>query len=499
MAPPFREFEEFDGLGLAELVKKKEVAPAELVEAVIQRIERGNVRLNAVIHRMVDSARKRATGSLSGPFAGVPTLLKDALAAYAGEPLCTGSRFYLGWKPDRHSYFVERLLEAGLIVVGKTNVPELTLAPVTEPDCFGPTRNPWNLERTPGGSSGGSGAAVAARWVPIASAGDGGGSIRIPASCCGVFGLKPSRGRSPSGPFEGLPWEGFSCEHVITRSVRDSAGILDATSGPAVGEFCAAPRPDRPFLQEVGRPPGRLRIGVTIEPVLTASVHPDCRAAVEDAASLLESLGHVVEHVKLDFDGAAYRRANTTMMCGIVAADVRDAEQRVGRQANRKDFEPSTWLLRTFGELLTAGTHAAAVREQLRMAKSVSAFVERFDVWLSPTLAAPPLALGALRPPGIDDLVNQWLDQLEQARAAPPVEALDPAADPIWSFMPYTSLANAAGLPSMSVPLYWNGDGLPIGVMFTGRYGDEAALFRLAAQLEGARPWAMRRPPFASS
>jgi len=495
MAAAFQGFEEFDGLGLAQLVRKREVAPAELVEAALQRIEAGNARLNAVIHRMYDSARKRAAGALSGPFAGVPTLLKDALAAYAGEPLSAGSRVYAGWKPDRHSYLVERLLEAGLIVVGKTNVPELTIAPVTEPDRFGPTRNPWNLGRTPGGSSGGSAAAVAARWVPLASGGDGGGSIRIPASCCGVFGLKPSRGRNPCGPLEGAPWEGFSAEHAITRSVRDSAAILDATSGPAVGEFCTAPRPERPFLEEVGRSPGRLRIGVTIEPVLSASVHPDCRAAVEDAMSLLEKLGHQVEDARLDFDGAAYRRANTTMMCGIVAADVRDAERRTGRKASRKDLEPATWLLRTFGELLTAGAHDAAVREQLRLAKSVSAFVERFDAWLSPTLAAPPPALGSLRPPGIDDVVNRWIDQLEQTKLAPPVEALDPAAEPLWSFMPYTSLANASGLPSMSVPLHWNREGLPIGVMFTGRYGDEAALFRLAAQLEAARPWASRRPP----
>lgn len=244
MVTPFPEFDEFDGLGLAELVQKKELAPAELVEAAIQRIEAGNGRVNAVVHRMYDSARQRAKGHLSGPFAGVPMLLKDALAAYAGEPLCSGSRIYRDWKPDRHSYLVERFSRAGLIVVGKTNVPEFVLLPVTEPDAFGPTRNPWNLERTSGGSSGGSAAAVAARWVPIASGGDGGGSIRIPSSCCGVFGLKPSRGRNPCGPFDGEPWEGFSAEHVITRSVRDSAGMLDATSGPAAGEVCAAPKPD---------------------------------------------------------------------------------------------------------------------------------------------------------------------------------------------------------------------------------------------------------------
>ncbi|MBI3455692.1 MAG: amidase, partial [Candidatus Rokubacteria bacterium] len=292
--PTFPEYEAYDGLGLAELVRRKEVAPAELVEAAIERIERRNPRLNAVIHTLYEEARARATGPLpAGPFAGVPFLLKDLAAAYAGAPLRSGSRFLAGWRPDHHAELVRRFLAAGVIVLGKTNTPELGLLPITEPRLFGPTRNPWDPERSPGGSSGGSAAAVAARMVPMASGGDGGGSIRIPASCCGVFGLKPSRGRTPSGPDAAERWQGLVVEHVLTLSVRDSAAMLDATAGPDPGAWHQAPPPARPFLAEVGAPPGRLRIAWSAEPALPApAVDPDCRAALEDAVRLLGDLGH---------------------------------------------------------------------------------------------------------------------------------------------------------------------------------------------------------------
>jgi amidase len=495
MALPFPEYDNLDGLALAKLVRDREVTPLELVEAAVARIEASNSKLNAVIHPMFDVARRRAATALRGPFAGVPMLLKDALAAYAGEPMASGSRALADYRPERHSYLVERFLGAGAVVVGKTNVPELVLTPVTEPDLSGPTRNPWNLDRTAGGSSGGSAAAVAARWVPIASGGDGGGSIRMPSSCCGVFGLKPSRGRNPCGPFEGAPWEGFSAEHVITRSVRDSAAMLDATAGPAVGEVCVAPAPERPFLDEVGRVPGRLRIGITVEPVLSSFVHPDCQRAADDTAELLQRLGHEIVRTRFEIDGSAYRRSNLLMMCGIVAADVRDNARRTGKAPNRADYEPATWWMRTLGETFPAGMYAEAIREQQRLAKEVAAFVEPFDAWLTPTLALPPLPIGALRPPGIDDMLKQWTDSVASTRSAPPIEAIDRGADAIWSFMPYTSFANAAGLPSMSVPLHQGAEGLPIGVLFTARYGDEATLFRLAAQLEAECPWAGRIPP----
>jgi amidase len=256
---------------------------------------------------------------------------KDILAAYAGEPMASGSKFYAGWRPRENSHVVDRFLGAGVVVLGKTNTPEFALLPVTEPEAFGATRNPWNLAHTAGGSSGGSAAAVASRMVPMASGGDGGGSIRMPSSCCGLFGLKPTRGRVPTGPFEGDVWQGLSAEHVLTRSVRDSAAMLDATSGPDASEPALLPKPSRPFLEEARTEPGKLRIGYSTTSPIGGDIHADCRAALEDAVSLLRSLGHELIEAKLDINGTEWKRTNAALMCGICAADIRDAERSVGK------------------------------------------------------------------------------------------------------------------------------------------------------------------------
>jgi amidase len=495
----FPEYGTYDALGLAELVRKRSVTPVDLVDSAIASIEKQNPRVNAVVLGRFDQAREAARGELpDGPFRGVPFLLKDILASYAGVPMAGGSRFCKDWTPKENTLLVDRFLRAGVVILGKTNTPEFALMPVTEPDAFGPTRNPWKPALTAGGSSGGSAAAVATRMVPMASGGDGGGSIRMPASCCGIFGLKPTRGRTPVGPVEGPQWEGFSVEHVLTRSVRDSAAMLDATAGPAVGEPFWAPPPERPFLDEVGTEPGRLRIAFSRTSPLCGEIHADCLAALEDAVSLLRELGHEVVEAALDLDGAEWKRTSLVMMMGICAADVRDAERRTGKRAHRSGFDRSTWVGRAVGESFTAGEYADSVRVQLRMARQVASFVSAYDVWLTPTLGRPPLEIGALYAKGVEATVEAAIGRFQLGGLARRSGKLEEVGERVLAFMPFTMLVNGAGLPSMSVPLHWNAENVPIGVMLTGRFADEATLFRLASQLERSRPWAERKPPTES-
>ncbi len=493
----FKEYDQYDGLGLAELVRKKEVRPVELVEEAISRIERLNPQINAVIEKMYDQARRMAEEDLpDGPFKGVPFLLKDSLwTYYAGVPTRAGSRFLSGFVPDHDSELVRRFKAAGLITLGKTNVPEFTLLPVTEPELFGPTRNPWNLDRTSGGSSGGAAAAVAARIVPIAHGNDGGGSIRIPASCCGVFGLKPTRGRTPTGPDLGAVWQGLACDHVLTRSVRDSAAMLDAIAGPDIGAPYYAPPPSRPFLEEVNTEPGRLRIAFTAKPFLKSTVHEDCIKGLEATVQLCRDLGHEVVEAAPEMDGDAFAKAFVTVVAGELRADIEEMEASLGRKATAKDFEPGTWVLALLGREITAADLSKAVRVLQRMGRQVGQFFEEHDVLLTPTLALPPLVHGALRPKPPEVSIMQLFGRLNAGGILNALGGVDSVAEKAFAFIPYTPLFNATGQPAMSVPLYWNDEGLPIGMHFVGRYGDEATLFRLAGQLERARPWADRLPP----
>jgi len=332
--------------------------------------------------------------------------------------------------------------------------------------------------------------------VPFASGGDGGGSIRIPSSCCGIFGLKPTRGLNPVGPDEGELWRGFTCEHVLTRSVRDSAAMLDATCGPDRGCYYYTTPPQRPFSQEVGADPGKLRIAYSAEPLLSsAPPHPDCVAAVEDAVALLKDLGHEVMEARPTLDGHAFARAMIIMIFGEIRAEILDAEELVGRKPRADEFEDATWMMQVLGKTFSAGEYAKAVRTLQRTARRVSAFFEDYDVSLMPTLAAPPVPLGSLLPGGAERVVQRILARLSLGGVARALGAVDRASEGVFAFMPYTPLFNATGQPSMSVPLHWNKEGLPIGVMFTGRFGDEATLFRLAGQLEKARPWVDAKPP----
>jgi len=465
-----------DATAQAELVRNKEVTPAELVDAAIERIGRLNPDLNAVITPMFDQAREQAADPIQeGPFAGVPFLMKDLLASYEGVRMAMGVALLRGFVPDHDSELTVRYKKAGLITLGKTNTPELGLLPTTEPIAFGPTKNPWNTGRITGGSSGGSAAAVASGMVPMAHANDGGGSIRIPASCCGVFGLKPTRARNPLGPDFGDLLSGLICEHAVTRSVRDSAALLDATAGPDIGDPYWAPPPRRPFLQEVGADPGRLKIALSADFPSGRKPHEDCMSALKEAAALCESLGHVVEEAapSMTRDPAEDTGAFMAVWAAGCAATI-DTVAAIGNiTPTEQMFEPLTFLLYLQGREVSASRYLRAVTTLQRLSREIARFFADYDLLLTPVLAEPPVPLGTFDA-STGDPLKSW--------------------ERIVAFATYTPIFNATGQPAMSVPLFWSKDGLPIGSHFVGRFGDEATLFRLAAQLEQARPWANRRP-----
>jgi amidase len=467
-----------DATAQAALVRKKEVKPIELVDAAIERIERVNPQINAVITPMYDEARAAANSELpDGPFTGVPFLLKDLLAAYAGVRMTSGSVFLKDFVPDHDSELVARYKRAGLVVVGKTNTPEYGIMPTTEPALFGPSRNPWDTTRATGGSSGGSAAAVASGMVPFAHGNDGGGSIRIPASCCGLFGLKPTRARNPLGPDFGDMFSGLVAEHALTRTVRDSAALLDATSGPDVGDPYWAPPPARPFLQEVGADPGKLRIAFTTAAPSGVQIHPDCISAVNDAARLCSDFGHEVVEAAPKLDGELMAPMFMVVWSAGCAWTIDGAAGALKRQPTPEQFEPGTWALYQMGLAQTGAGYMMALAWIQAASRDVARFMLDYDVWLTPTLGEPPLPLGSFDSPAEHPMAGM-------ARAV--------------QFVPFTPVCNMTGQPAMSVPLYWNDQGLPVGTHFVGRFGDEANLFRLAAQLEAARPWADRRPPVSA-
>ena len=470
------EYTAFDATALAALVRQKQVKPIELVDAAIECIDYLNPTFNAVVTPMYEQARKAAIGKLpDGPFTGVPFLLKDLGALYMGVGMTMGSAFRRIFVPDHDGELVARLKRAGLIVIGKTNTPELGLIPTTEPRLFGASRNPWDIRRTTGGSSGGSAAAVAARFVPMAHANDGGGSIRIPASCCGVFGLKPTRARNPLGPDLGDNLSGLVVDHAVTRSVRDSAALLEATAGPDIGDPYWAPPPARPFLQEVGANPARLRIAFTTRALISGvAVHPDCVSAVKDAASLCADLGHEVVETVPEISGDLVAQNFMVLWAAGCTWTIDGLAFITGQTPTQEKFEPLTWALYEMGRRQSASSYLLSVAILQRIAREVARFLLKYDVWLTPTLGEPPVPLGTFD--------------------SPPENPLEGFRRTI-GFIPFTPICNATGQPAMSVPLYWNAEGLPIGVHFVGRFGDEATLFRLASQLESARPWADRRPP----
>jgi amidase len=489
------DFASYDLIGLNELVRLHGVRAEEVLEACIAAIERDNKRLNAVVTTLYDQARQQLADQPPGAlFAGLPFLLKDLGAHCAGTPLTSGARYARNYVSSRDTELVARYRRAGLLFVGKTNTPELGLLPVTEGRHLGTARNPWDVSRTPGGSSGGAGAAVAAGFVPAAHGGDGGGSIRIPASCNGLFGLKPTRGRVPMGPFVGDIWQGAVVEHALTRSVRDSAMLLDAVAGPDVGAPYFAPPPEEPFSVALKRPCRRLRIARSLATLTGVPVHDECRKAVDLAARLCRDLGHDVVDADPPVADPGLIAAFLTMLAAETAAEVQAMVRLIGRPPAFDDFEVPTRLLCLIARAISAEELAVASRRLKFLSREIGGFFEDHDILLTPTLAQPPLKIGALDPPGWERVAQIVLARMRAGRVLKAVDALGVSAARVFSFIPFTPIANITGQPSMSVPLHWSADGLPVGTMFTGRFGDEATLFQLAAQLEREVPWFNRRP-----
>ncbi len=464
-----------DATAQAALVRTRDIKPIELVDDAIRRIERLNPALNAVVTPLFESARALAADPPAGPFRGVPFLVKDLQATCAGVRHTAGSRLLADFVAPMDTELVTRLRAAGLVIVGTTNTPELGILPTTESVLHGPARNSWDSSRSTGGSSGGSAAAVASRMVALAHASDGGGSIRIPASCCGVFGLKPTRARNPLGPFLGDVMNGLVVEHAVTRSVRDSAALLDATAGVDAGAPYWPPPVARPFREEVGAPPGRLRIAVVTSAPTGVAIHGDCVAAVRDAAALCAALGHHVDDAALPISGELVTDAFVTVWTIGVAWTVDAMARLTGRTIAPDTVEPLTAALAEAGRQRGGAEYLAAVQNLQMIGRGLAAFMEQWDVILTPVVSEPP----------------------------PPLGTFDAADNPLAGFIraaeyvPFTPIVNATGQPAMSIPLFWNAAGLPIGAHFIGRFGDEATLFRLAAQLEAARPWADRVPTLA--
>jgi amidase len=467
-----------DATAQAELVRNGDASALELVDDAIARVEKLNPELNAVIHPRFEQARAEAAGALpDGPFRGVPLVVKDLLAGIAGDPHHEGMKFLrdAGYRADHTDALAQRYLDAGFVCIGRTNTPELGIVPTTEPEAYGPTRNPWDTTRTTGGSSGGSAAAVASGMVAVGHANDGGGSIRIPASCCGLVGLKPSRGRTSLMPDYSVVDDLLIAELCVTRTVRDTAGVLDVLHGGAVGDSVRAPAPIRPYRDEVGAAPGQLRIGLLVHnPLETGEIHADCVTATRETARLLESLGHTVDETfPVALGDPTLVDAFTTLWAATLVYNLRYWERKVGRDITADDVEPLTWTLAEMGRVITAPDYVEAQHAALELGRNVEEwFASGYDLLLTPTLGEPPVELGTFSTP--DEPLLGFI------RAA--------------TFVPYTPLANMTGEPAISLPLHWNDDGLPIGVQLMAAYGREDLLLRVAAQLEAARPWSDRRP-----
>ncbi len=492
----FSDYSQYDALGLAELVQSGAVSAQDLLETAIQQVEKYNPELNAVIYPMYDLALASIEKGLpSGAFTGVPFLLKDLVSTYAGVPTGSGNRLLKDIPMPVDSELVKRFKQSGVVIFGKTNTPEFGLNPYTEPETYGATFNPWDVTRTPGGSSGGSAAAVAAQMVPMASGGDGGGSIRIPSACCGLFGLKPTRGRIPTGPHIAENWEGFATEHVLTRSVRDSAAMLDATVGHDAGEWYQTQLPSTSYLALLDEKPDKLRVAYAQQPLLRPGLHPDCKAGLAHTLDLLKSLGHDVIEINIPIDIERFSMAFVTVLLGQTWADIEQTAALANKKPSAKDFEPVTYGLGLLGKQVSAADYVLAVRYLQDTARRVQAILAEYDVFLSTTLAAPPAKIGALKPSALELVGVKALAALNLGRPATWLGLVKSISDKVFEFIPDTPMFNATGQPAMSVPLYWNADGLPIGMQFAARFGDEATLFKLARQLEIAAPWFDKTPP----
>ncbi|HEV8646776.1 MAG TPA: amidase [Burkholderiales bacterium] len=474
----FAEYEQYDALGLADLVRRKEVTPVELLEAAIERVEVRNPAVNAVVMKLYDYGRKViAEGLPDGPFRGVPFLMKDLTSPVAGVRMTRGSKFFADTPPaSADSEHVKRLRRAGLVIFGRTNTCELGLSLTCEPQLHGPTRNPWNIAHISGGSSGGAAAAVAARMLPLAHASDGFGSIRAPAACCGLVGLKPTRSRNTFAPFAGEGLGGVSTEHAVSLTVRDSAALLDATRGPGPGDPYVAPAPVGPYLKEVGANPGELRVAWTTRAPNGARIEPECLRLLAETVELCADLGHHVEERDPEIDGAAVVPTFLTLASANTVVNLA-SHPTAGRPAREVEVERITWLTAKMGERISAPDYVRATQTAHRLGRQMAAFHSEWDVLLTPGLASPAVKLG-------------WLDMM--------MEDVDEYWRRVFAFSPFTVWFNLTGQPGLMLPLGQSSGGLPLAVQLVAPYGDETTLFRLGAQLEAARPWFGRKPALRS-
>ncbi|HCC45869.1 MAG TPA: amidase [Gammaproteobacteria bacterium] len=464
------EYDDYDAMGLAELVRSGDVRPQELLEEAIKRTEQINPKINAVVQKHYDEAEAAIRAGLpDGPFTGVPFLLKDLNILLEGTVTSMGSAMFKDYMATYNSTLTNRYIKSGLVIFGKSASPEFGALPVTETQLFGATRNPWDLDRTPGGSSGGASASVAAGIIPMANASDGGGSIRIPAACTGLVGLKPTRGRTAMGPTIGEGWGGQSISHVVSKTVRDSAAMLDATTGPEPGDPYSPPYFDGLYLNEVEKPPGKLTVALIPEKIGNGSYSPEIRKALEETASLMVELGHDVEEATPEVDGYALQFASTTLLAANLALKVTQQEEETGQPLREGDLEPSTLALIKLGRSIDGEACAKASQINHMSGRIMGRFHENYDIVLSPTLSTLPVPIGYFSDGDLGEKIGE--------------------------FMANTSMFNQTGQPSISLPLAWSENKLPIGIMFSSAFGQDDQLIRLAAQLEQARPWSNRRAP----
>jgi Asp-tRNA(Asn)/Glu-tRNA(Gln) amidotransferase A subunit family amidase len=464
-----------DASELAHLIKTKEVSADELLETAVALTEALNPRLNAIVTPMYEEAKQQIKSlNKEAPLAGVPFLLKDLGSWYQGVVTSNGSRFFQDFVPDLDSETVQRFKKAGLIILGKTNTPELGLSFTTEPQLFGPCKNPWDLTRTPGGSSGGSAAAVAARIVPLAHAGDGGGSIRVPAACCGLLGLKPTRARVPLGPAIGEGWSGLVTQLGVTMTVRDCATLLDAIAGYELGDPYVAPATRETFLSAIAKQPSKLRIAVSTDLGTGISIHPSCIAAIMEAAKLFESLGHYVEEARPHYEAEVMTKALHTIISANSAMIFGLHAEALSRDIQREEIEPNTWLVLEESKRYSAKDYARAIFDMHAQSRFIASFFQDYDILLTPTTAQPPLALGSIK---------ENYAHVTQFYAA------------LSAFAPFTSLWNQTGQPAISIPLHWTADRLPIGIQLISAFGNEALLLQLAHVVEKLKPWRKNLPP----
>lgn len=491
----FNEYRKYDAIGLAGLIKQKQVKPSELLDIAIQRNLEVHPKINAVVTELYDFAKKSIdTLNYESTFSGVPFLIKDLGLQLKGTLYTNASRLQKNYISKETSLVVQKCIDNGFLIFGKTNTSEFGLNPFVENDFLGNTKNPWNLDYTPGGSSGGSAAAVAAGITPIATANDGGGSIRIPASCNGLFGLKPTKGRVTQGPIHGEVWSGAANHELcVSRSVRDTAYYLDAVMGNTIGDAYMIQAPDKSYAEIIKQSCRKLKIGFSTEHPFNKQEEENI-LAIEHTVQLLQSLGHHTEEVKLPYDSMLMRDCLYTLVMGELSASIDMMAKERGTPAKKDELEATNWLLYQLGKSISANEFCLAKLHWNILARSMENFHQKYDILLTPTLGMKPFKIGSLQPKPWEQSGLNFLNTVGATSILRHTSLIEETKKKIFQWIPYPPLANLSGQPAMSVPLHWSKDKLPVGVMFTAPLCDEATLLQLAIQLEDAQPWFDKMP-----